>query len=1105
MVDFMQDNSKKLKEIPIEDEYIYALSQIGQIATSRLDLNKRLEQIVKLTKRLLKVDVCSIFLYNEPTEKLILEATDGLDPNSIGKVKLDIGEGVTGTCAEIRKPLMIPEVKKHPKYKYFPETKEEIFTSHLSIPLISFDKLIGIMNVNTIKLHHFTDKEVKILQTISSYISGAISDAQIYNRALRRVKELSTIEEISTALSSTMELQELLDLILKISSEIVRCEGGIIRLLDLDSNILIRKASLGMPYESKIIPDLKLGEGIAGWVAKERQPVITNDVIGDERFIHPPESMVKTEICTPLLIKDEVIGTISLYNKLITPISPEGTFDKEDLRLLIILANKAALAIDNAQLYYELKSKVEELSLLFQVSDKLSSTIDFEKVLDSYLDLNAKLLHADKCSVKLIDATGRMFETVRYIGLSDDYIESRSKQIKDDGTNWVITEGKSLLIPDITKVDRVYNIPSMVEEGIKSLLSIPMKYQDRVIGVLNVYKSKDEPTFTDDEVKLLTISANQAAISIENARLFKDTQNLAKINQDRLREISILYEIMRASSSTLELDDVLKVILTGLTFGDGFGFNRAFLLLPDENIEFLEGKTAVGPSSYEEAWKIWQQVSEEEISLKDILYRKKDDEEYLTELTKRIKAVKIPINDKKVVGRTFLEKKPFNIKIAIKEFPIENEIGELLDWEDFAIVPLLSRDRAVGVVIVDNHFNKRAITVEDINFLVMFANQAGLAIDNATVHKKLKESISSMEMANIKLQELKNYSENIVESITSAISVIDKNTMISSCNSSFENFIGLSKKEIIGRSLLKLPLKIEEFDLTGIIEETSTKGEPQELSKVHCIANNEEVIADISIYPFKDSLKNVIGVVLSIQDVTDIVKLEKRVKDSEQLAMLGELSAGVAHEIRNPLVSIGGFVRRLQKKHKDDETDREYTSIIIKEVKRLENIVGEVLDIASPKKLKYDLLDLNKIILDIMNILKTSCRDKEIKVEQKLMKSLPTVFGSSSQLKQVFFNIFQNATEASPVGGIIKIETGHTDNENFVMINNKGKAIQPYIKEKMFMPFFTTKIKGTGLGLSVSSRIIELHNGRIELKSVEEEGTTFTVFLPKSVVKIKGL
>ncbi|GAH26650.1 unnamed protein product [marine sediment metagenome] len=82
---------------------------------------------------------------------------------------------------------------------------------------------------------------------------------------------------------------------------------------------------------------------------------------------------------------------------------------------------------------------------------------------------------------------------------------------------------------------------------------------------------------------------------------------------------------------------------------------------------------------------------------------------------------------------------------------------------------------------------------------------------------------------------------------------------------------------------------------------------------------------------------------------------------------------------------------------------------------------------------------------------------------------------------------------------------GHTDNENFVMINNKSKAIPPYIKEKMFMPFFTTKIKGTGLGLSVSSRIIELHHGRIELKSVEEEGTTFTVFLPKSVVKIKGL
>lgn len=1102
MVNFMQDNSKKIKNISIEDEYIYALSQIGQIATSRLNLSERLSQIVKLTKELLKVDACSIFLYNDQTKKLVLEATDGLDPDSIKKVKLDIGEGITGICAEKREPLMVPDAKGHPKYKYFPETKEEIFTSQLSVPLISYDLLIGVININTTELHHFSETEISILQTISSYISGAIRNAQVYHRAIHRVGELTTIEKISTALSSTMELQELLDLILKISSEIVNCEGGIIRLFDKDSKILIRKASLGMPYESKIIPNLRLGEGIAGWVAKEKNPVMTNNAIGDERFIHPPESMVKTEICAPLLIKDEVIGTISLYNKISTPLSPEGTFNDEDLRLLIILANKAALAIDNAKLYSELKSRVGELSVLFQVSNQLSSTIDFEKVLDSYLDLDAKLLHADKCSVKLIDKTGKMFEIVRYIGLSDEYIKSRSKEIKDDGTNWVITEGKTLLMSDITKEDRAYNIPAMVNEGIKSLLSIPMKYQDRIIGVVNIYKSKNEPPFTDDEVKLLTISANQAAIAIENARLFKETENLARINQERLREISILYEIMRASSSTLDLDVVLNVILTGLTFGDGLGFNRAVLLLSDEKGEFLIGKTAVGPSSYEEAFRIWEQISEEKLSLKDILYRGKSDKEKISEFVKNTKSIKMPISKEGVVGRAVLENRPFNVKIGLKEFSVENEIGELLDWEDFAVVSLMSRDKAIGVIIVDNHFNKKPITIEGINFLTMFANQAGLTIDNATAHEKLQEIISSMEKANIKLQELKLYNENIVESITSAISVVDNNLIISSCNSSFEKFTGLSKEEIIGRSFLELLLKIEEFDLKNIVRRISKIGKPEQISKVECLANNKEMIVDVNIYPFKDSLGDVIGIVLSINDVTEIIELEAKFKESERLAMLGELSAGVAHEIRNPLVSIGGFVKRIQKRHSDNKVDKEYTSIVIKEVERLENIVREVLDLASPKKIEYKLVNLNHIVLDTLNLLENSYEDKEIKINKKLTEPLPSIFGSALQLKQVFFNILQNAIEASPEGGIINIETGHNKNEDFVMINNKGDLIEPKVKEKMLMPFFTTKTKGTGLGLSVSRRIVDSHYGRIEIDSSKEKGTTFTVFLPKSVLKI---
>jgi signal transduction histidine kinase len=234
--------------------------------------------------------------------------------------------------------------------------------------------------------------------------------------------------------------------------------------------------------------------------------------------------------------------------------------------------------------------------------------------------------------------------------------------------------------------------------------------------------------------------------------------------------------------------------------------------------------------------------------------------------------------------------------------------------------------------------------------------------------------------------------------------------------------------------------------------------------------------------------------------IEELNNAQKRLIEQEKFRSLGEMTANIAHEIKNPLVIIGGFAKRLAKKVYLDRTENRYVDIIIKEVSRLEAVLNEILDYVKETHTPREICNMNDCIDEILYLFSSVPTWEKIEIEKETDSNLPMIMCDVQQIKQVFINILVNAYEAMHGVGKITIRTEQTILDNnpclVISITDTGGGIDPAVIDNIFNPFFTTKEKGTGLGLAISNRIIMNHLGRIELKNMAGKGVTFFVYLP---------
>jgi two-component system sensor histidine kinase HydH len=230
----------------------------------------------------------------------------------------------------------------------------------------------------------------------------------------------------------------------------------------------------------------------------------------------------------------------------------------------------------------------------------------------------------------------------------------------------------------------------------------------------------------------------------------------------------------------------------------------------------------------------------------------------------------------------------------------------------------------------------------------------------------------------------------------------------------------------------------------------------------------------------------------------ELLESQERLLRSERFAAVGEAAAYVSHEIKNPLMVIGGLASQVERRLPDDQAAQEKLRIIQNEVKRLESFLGELRDFLRPAQPSKQKIDLNRVIQEVKALMEEAIQEKGIRLEERLDPDLPGIEADANQLKQVLLNLVKNALEATEDQGTIRLSSGSKDAQVWFSVQDTGKGMADEVQEKIFHPFYTTKDKGTGLGLAVINKIVTDHHGTITVESVAGSGSTFTVRLPKN-------
>ncbi len=361
-------------------------------------------------------------------------------------------------------------------------------------------------------------------------------------------------------------------------------------------------------------------------------------------------------------------------------------------------------------------------------------------------------------------------------------------------------------------------------------------------------------------------------------------------------------------------------------------------------------------------------------------------------------------------------------------------------------------------------------------------------------------------------QNLKAYYENILASVQDGIVVISKEQIITTFNPAIEEMSGISSSHVVGKSLESVfPSESRLLELTG---KTINTGITYSDSDFQIMRRWDRKIFPIGlvISPFSDREGNIAGAVLVLRDMTRTKELEENLRKADRLASLGTLSAGMAHEIKNPLGGLRGAAQLLREEIRGEKY-REYTGVIIKETDRINSIVENLLTLSNPKPLKLKPLNIHKILENILLLEEKILKKIKITIIRNFDPSLPSLLIDEGQITQVFLNVVKNAAEAMKKGGELTIATkifydyivieegGRPQTKmGLVEVTDTGEGFGEDALSNLFTPFFSTKSKGTGLGLAISHKIIDEHKGRIKIQNrTDRKGASVQVFLPIAI------
>ena len=406
---------------------------------------------------------------------------------------------------------------------------------------------------------------------------------------------------------------------------------------------------------------------------------------------------------------------------------------------------------------------------------------------------------------------------------------------------------------------------------------------------------------------------------------------------------------------------------------------------------------------------------------------------------------------------------------------------------------IFARDQLAGVLLLGPRRSGRIYGNIEQSALQVLCGQLAVAIENAELFTEV--------------QNAKIYNETLLENLTSGVVAAGVDERITVFNNEAGLITALNSEEMLDRSLDNLPNQ-----LGAPLRDTLRTGESQENGEIILRAGNQDLIVRTSTQIFHGEDGKMLGALMVLTDITAIKRLELQIRRSDRLASLGTLSAGMAHEIKNPLVSIKTFAQLLPERYQDSDFRETFSNLIGHEIDRIDSLVNQLLRFARPTKPVLKPMHAHEVLEKSLLLIGHRLYQKEIKLTRSWEADVDTIRADADQLEQVFLNFFLNAIDAMKNGGELIVSTqirndeawlsnvsqsnGETREALRITIRDNGEGIRSEDIPHVFDPFFSTKDYGTGLGLSVVHGIIQEHGGQVEVESELKKGTAFHILLP---------
>jgi two-component system NtrC family sensor kinase len=690
----------------------------------------------------------------------------------------------------------------------------------------------------------------------------------------------------------------------------------------------------------------------------------------------------------------------------------------------------------------ELKTKERLLSSIHKISSLLTRPISLDKILTCIVKETAQVFGFLRVGIFLSDNDKGLLECKYILGFSPEESER------------ALTKPYRLADHDCldTKVARygitIYS-PDMVNDPRATPLDLKisgyMKRQATIIAPLKIKKDTIGLIVADrreQELHLTKKDIDSFSTFANQASIIIENARLQEQNQRKIQQLLALQEISRKASSTINLNKLLRVISAS-----AMKITKASscaLLLMDEAGQHLRLASQIG-------------------------YDDLDTERF------RIKV------GEGIAGWVAAHGVPLLVRDVSAEPRYVEAIKEV---KSGLAAPLISENKVLGVLNVDS-VNRGAFTDDDLKLLVIYAGHTASLIKNAMLYGQVMTE--------------RNFRENILESSPNSVIAVNMKKEITSLNRRTEELFRLKRKNVLGQPAAGVFTE----GIVHLVDLAIDHGYLVDYHEIRQIRKDgSQLILGITASWLRDHQNKLIGVVFIVQDLTEAKRTEELIRRMDRLTSIGRLSAGVAHEIRNPLASISLNVQMLSKKWATDTAAKNIVSDTLEGIDRIKSLVKGMLDFAKPSAPALKRGSIAQVLHNSISLLDSQLRKKGIEVKLDLPEDLPEIIFDEHQIQQVLVNLLLNGLEAMDGGGSIRITGSLAKDQKkrrrhlTLQIMDTGTGIPPGNLSKIFDPFFTTKPEGTGLGLSIVHKILDQHHAAIEVVSEADHGTTFTLSFP---------